>query len=94
MIQKFIRIGQLATRPDRPGRLPLSPNSIWRLAREGKFPKPVKLSDAVTAWRLEDIEAWEKSKLAAKWPQSGLNETHPHGSVERFIDERGARDDN
>jgi len=64
------------------------------LAREGKFPKPVKLSDAVTAWRLEDIEAWEKSKLAAEEPQSGLNEAHPHGFVERFIDERGARDDN
>jgi prophage regulatory protein len=63
MIQKFIRIGQLATRPNRPGRLPLSPNSVWRLAREGKFPKPIKLSAAVTAWRIEDVEAWEKSRI-------------------------------
>lgn len=94
MIQKFIRIGQLATRPNRPGRLPLSPNSVWRLAREGKFPKPVKLSDAVTAWRLEDIEAWEKSKLATKGSQGALNEGHSPEAVERFIDERGARDDN
>lgn len=59
MEQKFIRIGQLSTRPNHPGRLPLSPNSIWRLSRLGKFPKPVKLSVGVTAWRLEDIEAWE-----------------------------------
>jgi|OM-RGC.v1.034557421 prophage regulatory protein len=63
VIQKFIRIGQLATRPNRPGRLPLSPNSVWRLAREGKFPKPIKLSAAVTAWRIEDVEAWEKSRI-------------------------------
>lgn len=63
MTQKFIRIRELASRPKCPGRLPLSPNSIWRLAREGKFPKPVRLSEAITAWRLEDIEAWEQSKL-------------------------------
>jgi prophage regulatory protein len=62
MEQKFLRIGQLATRPQRPGRLPFSPNSIWRLAREGKFPKPVKLSAGVTAWRLEDIETWEAER--------------------------------
>jgi predicted DNA-binding transcriptional regulator AlpA len=60
MIQPtFIRITQLASTSERLGRLPLSPNSIWRLARLGKFPKPVKLSAGVTAWRLEDIEAWE-----------------------------------
>lgn len=58
---RYIRIGQLASTPKRSGRLPFSPNSIWRLSRQGKFPKPVRLSEAVTAWRLEDIEAWEKS---------------------------------
>ena len=57
--QKFIRITQLASTSKRLGRLPLSPNSIWRLARLGKFPKPVKLSEGITAWRLEEIEAWE-----------------------------------
>lgn len=72
MTQKFIRIGQLATRPNLPGRLPLSPNSVWRLAREGKFPKPVKLSAAITAWRLEDIEAWEESKRTASGGGYGL----------------------
>lgn len=93
MNPKFIRIGQLATRPNRPGRLPLSPNSVWRLAREGEFPKPIKLSAAVTAWRLEDIEAWERSKLAVKGSQGGLNEAPPQGPV-GIIDELGARNDN
>ena len=63
MIQPtFIRITQLASTSERLGRLPLSPNSIWRLARLGKFPKPVKLSAGITAWRLEEIEAWELEK--------------------------------
>lgn len=60
--QVFIRIKELASHPGRPGRLPFSPNSIWRLAREGRFPKSVKLSSGVTAWRLEDIEAWEAER--------------------------------
>ncbi len=67
MDQKFIRIGQLATRPNHSGRLPLSPNSIWRLARLGKFPKPIKLSAGVTAWRLDEIEAWELERSKASF---------------------------
>jgi predicted DNA-binding transcriptional regulator AlpA len=34
----------------------------------GKFPSPVKLSAGITAWRIEDIEAWE----AARFAQSNL----------------------
>jgi len=64
MQQRFIRVRELASTPGRPGRLPLSINSIWRLAREGKFPQPVKLSANVTAWKLEDVEAWEREREA------------------------------
>lgn len=59
---RYIRMSQLATTPKQEGRLPLHPNSVWRLVRDGKFPKPVKLSDNCTAWRVEDIEAWERSR--------------------------------
>ena len=61
---RFIRIGQLASTPQRSGRLPFSPNSIWRLSRLGRFPKPIKLSEAVTAWRLEEVESWEAARVA------------------------------
>ena len=74
MEQKFLRIGQLATRPKQPGRLPFSPNSIWRLTREGKFPKPVKLSVGITAWRIEDIEAWEATRYAESNLGRGLHD--------------------
>jgi len=62
----FIRLRALATAPDRPGRIPLSANSIWRLVREGRFPKPVRLSPGTTAWRLQDIETWEADREAIK----------------------------
>jgi predicted DNA-binding transcriptional regulator AlpA len=55
-------MAQLGTTPQGEGRLPLHPNSIWRLVKAGKFPKPIKLSEGCTVWRLEDVEAWEKSR--------------------------------
>jgi predicted DNA-binding transcriptional regulator AlpA len=38
--------------------LPLSPATLWRKVKAGHFPSPVKLSERITAWRVEDIRAW------------------------------------
>lgn len=38
--------------------LPVSASTLWRYVKAGKFPKPIKLSERVTAWRSEDIRAW------------------------------------
>lgn len=56
MSQRVIRIGELASTPGKPGKLPVSPATIWRWVREDKFPKPFKLSDAVTVWNNEEVE--------------------------------------
>ena len=37
----------------------------WNWAKQGKFPKPVKLTSGCTRWRLADVEAWEKEREAA-----------------------------
>jgi predicted DNA-binding transcriptional regulator AlpA len=60
--QTFIRMTQLATRKGQVGRLPLSAGSIWRMVREGRFPQPVRLSENVTAWRMDDVERWEAER--------------------------------
>lgn len=39
--------------------------TIWRMAKEGSFPKPVKLSPGCTRWRVADLEAWEQSRVTA-----------------------------
>ena len=67
---RFIRLTSLASTAKRSGRLPLSPASIWRLSRLGEFPKPVKLSSGITAWRLEDIEAWEAERCKTAYDRS------------------------
>ena len=40
-----------------PGPIPISASSWWAGVASGKFPEPVKLGPATTAWRAEDIHA-------------------------------------
>ena len=54
----MIRAGQLITRPGRPGLLPFGNTTLWRQVKAEKFPKPVKLFDNVTAWKVGDVRAW------------------------------------
>jgi len=40
--------------------------TVWRWVKtEAGFPEPVKLSPGTTRWRLDELEAWEASKVAA-----------------------------
>lgn len=38
--------------------LPFSAPTLWRLVRAGKFPKPTKLSERVTAWNAGAVREW------------------------------------
>lgn len=53
----FIRAKQLI-----PGVVPMSKATLWRMVRDGRFPKPVKLSGGVTAWRVEQVRDWINSR--------------------------------
>jgi len=46
----FIRQAQLI-----PDVVPFSSATLWRRCKAGLFPKPVKLSERVTAWRVGDV---------------------------------------
>ena len=37
------------------GPIPVSRSTWWQGVKDGKYPPPVKLSENVTAWRVEDI---------------------------------------
>jgi prophage regulatory protein len=58
MAQKLIRISDIASTKGKPGKLPVSPSTIWRWVREGKFPQPIKLGEAVTAWDADAVDAF------------------------------------
>lgn len=58
-----MRVSQLAPR------LGMSVNTIWRLSRQGKFPKPKKLSDKITVWDGGEVAAWLASKGGCIMPR-------------------------
>lgn len=47
-----------------PGIVPFSSATLWRKVKAGTFPAPVKLSERVTAWRVEDVRQWMQSRTA------------------------------
>jgi predicted DNA-binding transcriptional regulator AlpA len=65
MKKQVIRIKDIATTPTKTGILPVSPATIWRWVRDGKFPQPFKLSAGVTAWHAADIEQFIVTSSAA-----------------------------
>ncbi len=65
----FIREAQLVrspNRPETPAPLPFSAPTLWRKVKAGTFPKPVKLSDRVTAWNVGEVRAWIASHCATQ----------------------------
>lgn len=38
--------------------LPFGSTTLWTWSKDGRFPKPVKISNAVTAWSNEEVHAW------------------------------------
>jgi len=64
----FIRESQLVQspkRPDAPAPLPFSAPTLWRKVKAGTFPKPIKLSERVTAWNVGTVRAWMTAQAAA-----------------------------
>jgi prophage regulatory protein len=58
MSQRVLRVADIATTKSKAGLLPVSPATIWRWTREGRFPKPFKLGASVTVWDAGEIEAF------------------------------------
>jgi prophage regulatory protein len=52
--EALIRLRQLLSM----GVVPYSGTTLWRKARNNEFPKPVKVSTGITAWRVGDIRSY------------------------------------
>ena len=64
----YVREAQLVqspTRPDSTAPLPFSAPTLWRKVKAGTFPKPTKLSERVTAWKVGTVRAWLLAQEAA-----------------------------
>ena len=59
------RLVQSPKRPDCPAPLPFSGPTLWRKVKAGTFPKPLKLSERITAWKVGDVRSWIKTQALA-----------------------------
>ncbi|MDP1666756.1 MAG: AlpA family phage regulatory protein [Methylobacter sp.] len=55
----FIRLPQIIgnKKTNIPALIPISRTSFLNGVKSGKYPKPVKLGERTTAWRVEDVRA-------------------------------------
>lgn len=45
--------------------LPFGRASLWKFAKSGQFPAPIRVTGGITAWRNADVIAWIESHTAA-----------------------------
>lgn len=55
---RLLRFGEVRQRTG------LSRSTIWRMERSGMFPKRVKVSVNVVAWREDEVGEWIRSKCS------------------------------
>ncbi len=55
---RVYRLRQLASTQGRPGLLPCSPATIWRMTRAGTFPQPFKIGQNCTVWDAAEVDAY------------------------------------
>jgi len=55
----YLRLAQIVgnKKADLPAIIPVSKSTWWAGVKSGLYPKPVKLSERCTAWRVEDIRS-------------------------------------
>ena len=54
---QYIRQAQLI-----PFIVPFSRATLWRKVQKGEFPKPLKISEKITVWRVSEIRQWLETK--------------------------------
>ncbi|MCP4885832.1 MAG: AlpA family phage regulatory protein [Planctomycetaceae bacterium] len=51
----FLRMRDIIGDKNNPGIIPVSRSSWYKGIAEGRYPKPVKLGERISAWKIEDI---------------------------------------
>lgn len=49
--------------PEVMAKLGIARSTVWLFAKQGKLPKPIKLSTKVTVWRESEIDQYIASKI-------------------------------
>jgi prophage regulatory protein len=52
---KLLRIGDVSNKTT------LAKSTLWIKISKGQFPKPIKISPAISVWKESDVDAWIES---------------------------------
>lgn len=95
MIQEeFLRMKDLANRPDSKGLIGVSSQTIWRWIQQKRFPAPIRLSSNISVWRMSEIQAWMKLQSSTEpdenYPNKWLNRKQASEYLAQHLDEKDA----
>jgi prophage regulatory protein len=48
----------------------VSRTTLWRMVQAGAFPRPVRITDRIRGYLLEDVEAWMKARAEPRPPSA------------------------
>jgi len=40
-------------------------STVWKFVRQGEFPRPIKIGQNITRWRLSEVKAWMEQSFPA-----------------------------
>ncbi|AOA57115.1 helix-turn-helix transcriptional regulator [Acinetobacter larvae] len=60
--EQFVRMKDLANRPDSKGLIGVSSQTLWRWIQQKKFPAPTKIGSNISIFRMSEIQAWMKAQ--------------------------------
>lgn len=55
--ERFLRIKQILEI------VPIGRSTVWKMVSEGRFPRPLKLSERCTVWRETDVQQWMNDRI-------------------------------
>jgi prophage regulatory protein len=64
----------------------LSRSSVYSLAQQGKFPKPLKLSKRSSAWVEDELKEWIAERIKARNQLNGLANKQRQSTSEQEAD--------
>lgn len=53
------------------GYAPFSTSTLWRKVKDGSYPRPIRVSEQITAWKITDLQEWAADPLGYKSQNSG-----------------------
>lgn len=79
-------MGQFLDRREVERRTGLSTSGLYRLVRAGRFPQQVQISSGRVCWDSDEVEEWQRAKLAER-----SLPTKQRANVRRSLEARAAR---